>query len=361
MDFKSLLITGGAGFVGSNLAVLFKQAYPQLGVTAMDNLKRRGSELNLSRLDDGGVRFIHGDVRCAEDFEPAGDFDLLVDCAAEPSVEAGQKGSPIHVVNTNLTGTIHCLEAARQRGSAFLLVSTSRVYPVDRINGLPFREGATRYDWDDTEDVPGFTAHGVAEDFPLEGPRSFYGASKLASELLLREYVHAYAMQALINRCGVLAGPGQMARQDQGVVTHWIASHEFRRPLRYIGFDGAGKQVRDILAVEDLFDLLQRQLKDRSRWSGQVYNIGGGRQVSLSLLELTTLCESVTGNRIPITPVSQTSEVDIRIFLTDTRKAEQDFGWRPTRTCEQIVTSIHEWLRRNRDVLEPILGRDRPG
>ena len=358
MDFNSLLITGGAGFVGSNLAILFKEAYPQIAVTAMDNLKRRGSELNLGRLQGAGVRFLHGDVRCPEDFVSAGAFDLLLDCAAEPSVEAGQKGSPFQVVNTNLTGTVHCMEAARDRGAAFLLLSTSRVYPMKEINDLPYRDGDTRYLWDASASIPGFSEHGVAEDFPLEGARSFYGASKLASELLLHEYVHAYGMKGLINRCGVLAGPGQMARPDQGIVTHWIASHEFARPLRYIGFGGEGKQVRDVLAVEDLFELLRMQMENGSHWNGAVYNIGGGTRVSLSLLELTALCESVTGNRLSIDPIPQTSAVDVRIYLTDTRKAERDFGWRPTRTCEQIVASIHEWVRRNRDALEPILSRD---
>lgn len=358
MDFENLLITGGAGFVGSNLAILFRQAYPHIAVSAMDNLTRRGSELNLHRLESAGVRFLHGDVRCPDDFKSAGAFDLLLDCAAEPSVEAGQKGSPAHVVSTNLTGTFHCLEAARERGAAFLLLSTSRVYPVGRINDLPFHDGETRYLWDTAADIPGFTEHGVAEEFPLEGARSFYGASKLASELLLREYVHAYEMDALIDRCGVLAGPGQMARPDQGIVTFWIASHEFNRPLRYIGFGGEGKQVRDVLAIEDLFDLLRKQVEDRSRWNGGVYNVGGGKRVSLSLLELTDLCETVTGNQITIGSVPQTSAVDVRIFLTDTRKVERDFGWRPTHMCDRIIAGIYAWVRQNRDTLEPILGRD---
>ena len=113
MDFKNLLITGGAGFVGSNLALLFREARPELGVTVLDSLKRRGSELNLPRLRAAGVEFRHGDIRSTDDFDDLPPYDLMIDCSAEPSVQAGLEGSPRAVLDTNLVGTINCLEAAR--------------------------------------------------------------------------------------------------------------------------------------------------------------------------------------------------------------------------------------------------------
>ena len=113
MHFKRVLITGGAGFVGSNLAVLLRRAFPQLGLVVFDNLKRRGSELNLARFKSHGIDFVHGDIRCAEDLQSLAPFDLLIDCSAEPSVQAGLDGGAWAVVNTNLVGTAHCLEAAR--------------------------------------------------------------------------------------------------------------------------------------------------------------------------------------------------------------------------------------------------------
>ena len=106
MDYKSILITGEAGFIGSNLALLFRGSAPDVKVTALDNLKRRGSELNLKRLQAEGVQFVHGDVRCPEDLSDLR-FDLLIDCAAEPSVHAGLSGSPRQVIETNLVGTIN--------------------------------------------------------------------------------------------------------------------------------------------------------------------------------------------------------------------------------------------------------------
>jgi CDP-paratose 2-epimerase len=356
MEFRRVSITGGAGFVGSNLALLFKQRIPDLAVSVVDNLKRRGSELNLPRLQEARIPFLHGDVRCPEDLDALPDFDLLIDCSAEPSVQAGLGGVPWHVLNTNLVGTIHCLEAARQRGAAFLFLSTSRVYPIAALNALPFQEDATRFRWLAQSGVAGFSEHGVAEDFPVGGARSLYGASKLAGELVLQEYVYSYGMKALINRCGVLAGPWQMGKVDQGVVTLWVARHYFQKPLQYSGFGGLGKQVRDLLHVEDLFDLLVLQMRSLAHWDGRVYNIGGGPEVSVSLLELTQWCEAVTGHHITIAPIPETAAVDLRIYLTDSRRVQRDFGWRPTRSVEQVVRDIHQWVDQHHEVLKPILG-----
>ena len=370
--FRKLLITGGAGFVGSSLALKFKQAFTEMSVCAFDNLHRRGSELNLPRLRAAGIEFAHGDVRCPEDLAALGEFDLLIDCAAEPSVQAGAGGSPGYVLHNNLVGTIHCLEAARLRKAAFLLLSTSRVYPIASLNELPFAEEATRFRWiadgcgagvspalrsrGDCTTRPGFSAEGIAEDFSLDGPRSFYGASKLAGELLLQEYVYAAGMKGLINRCGILAGPWQMGKVDQGVITLWVARHYFQKPLQYIGFGGTGKQVRDLLHVDDLFDLLVLEMGSLDAWDGRVYNVGGGCEVSLSLLELTALCREITGRCIPLTAVPQTSAMDVRIYLTDARKAQADFGWKPCRGTEQILRDIFAWIDQQRDYLAPILG-----
>ena len=355
MAFESILITGGAGFVGSSLAIRFKSLFPAVTLTAFDNLHRRGSELNVPRLQEAGVRFHHGDIRCAEDFEHVDDFDVLIDCAAEPSVQAGVGESPRYVLNNNLVGTIHCLEAARVRKARFVLLSTSRVYPMEALNRLPYREEETRFRWNAAGALPGFSEQGIAETFPLTGARSFYGASKLASELLLQEYVYGTQMQAVINRCGILAGPWQMGKVDQGVITLWVAHHYFGQPLRYMGYGGSGKQVRDLLHVDDLFDLLVVQLQTPSVWDGRIYNIGGGNEVSTSLCELTELCAAETGCRLSIGQVPETSSVDLRIYVSDTRKAVADLAWRPSRNVQTIVRDIHRWIDENRTCLEKIL------
>ena len=110
----------------------------------------------------------------------------------------------------------------------------------------------------------------------------------------------------MIDRCGVIAGPWQMGKVDQGVFTHWMLAHHFGNPLSYIGFGGEGKQVRDLLHVDDLVDLVERQLLDPAAWDGRTVNVGGGRECSLSLLETTEICRELTGNEVPIEPVAET-------------------------------------------------------
>lgn len=355
IPFKKVLISGGAGFVGANLGLLLRHAYPEVAVCAFDNLKRRGSELNLPRLKRAGVAFQHGDIRCREDVDAWPEFDLLIDCSAEPSVQAGVDGSPLAVLQNNLTGTLHCLEATRRHGAAFLFLSTSRVYPIETLNRLSIREESTRFTWTGEEDLPGFSQRGIAEDFPLAGPRSLYGATKLSAELLLQEYAFLYRMPVLINRCGVLSGPWQMGKVDQGVTTLWVARHVFNRPLQYTGFGGQGKQVRDLLHIEDLFALLVRQMSKLSCWDGRIYNVGGGQKVSTSLLELTAVCREATGHSIPITGDPTTSPVDVRIYLTDSARAQRDFSWTPLKGVRAVVEDIHGWIREHEAQLRPIL------
>src|SRR5579871_3663126 len=138
-----ILVTGGAGFVGSTLALALKRDLAAK-VVAFDNLKRRGSELALARLKAGGVEFVHGDVRCPEDLQAAGSCDLLLECSAEPSVHAGYGASPAYVIDTNLVGTVHCLEHARRHGAAVIFLSTSRVYPIAGLRALPLHAAAER-------------------------------------------------------------------------------------------------------------------------------------------------------------------------------------------------------------------------
>jgi CDP-paratose 2-epimerase len=355
LEFRRILITGGAGFVGSNLAIRLKQAFADLAVTVFDNLRRRGSELNLPRLKQHGVAFRHGDIRCREDFAQCPPFDLLMDCSADPSVQAGLDGDPLPTLANNLFGTVHCAEEARRASAAMLFISTSRVYPVQRLNDLAFREEATRFAWTAEEPILGYSAAGIAEAFPLDGWRSFYGASKLASELLLQEYVAAYRMPALVNRCGVLAGPWQMGKVDQGVVTQWVARHVFQQELAYFGYDGSGKQVRDILHVDDFFDLLCRQMARPAMWDGRTYNVGGGNEVSISLLELTELCQQQTGQCVPIHRRAAGSPADVRIYITDARRVAADFDWRPQRSPAEIVADVVAWVRTQEPALRTIL------
>ena len=256
---RQVLITGGAGFVGSSVGLGLAQRYPEWEITALDNLKRRGSELNLPRLKQAGIKFVHGDIRNGEDLDPVVlQPDLILECSAEPSVLAGYT-SPGYMLQTNLVGTINCLELARQTQADFVFLSTSRVYPITYLNTLQYTEKETRFELLTQQSLPGASIHGISETFPLNKARSLYGSTKLASELLIAEYADAYGLRTLINRCGVLTGPWQMGKVDQGVFALWMANHYFEKPLKYIGYGGTGKQVRDFLHVADLLDLIDFQ------------------------------------------------------------------------------------------------------
>src|SRR5262245_57758488 len=184
-----ILVTGGAGFVGSSLALAFRREHPSWRVVAFDNLRRRGSETKLAALRASGVEFVHGDVRQPGDLEALpGRFDWVIDASAEPSVRAGCEGSPGYVLETNLLGTLHCLELCRRRAGHLLFLSTSRVYSIEPLRALPLVERPTRFELAPGASAPGVSPHGVAESFATDLPRSFYGASKLASELLVQEY-----------------------------------------------------------------------------------------------------------------------------------------------------------------------------
>lgn len=354
---RKLLVTGGAGFVGSNVALAFKRDCAACEVVALDNLKRRGSELALARLREGGIRFEHGDIRAPEDLEAAGPCDLLIECSAEPSVHAGYGSSPAYLVNTNLLGTVNCLEHARKHGADVVFLSTSRVYPIASLRALPLVEAGDRLIVAPGGAGTGWSEDGISESFPLAGSRSLYGATKLASELLAEEYRAMYGLRVIINRCGILTGPWQMGKVDQGVVVLWMARHVYGGRLAYMGFGGQGLQVRDLLHVEDLIELLHRQLADPDAHSGRIYNVGGGAAVSISLRELTGACERIAGRRLAIGSDAVTREADIPYYVSDHAAVTRATGWKPSRSVDAILTDVHSWIMTHRDRLEPVLGR----
>lgn len=344
---ERVLITGGAGFIGASVALELAARHPSWEIVALDNLHRRGAELNLSRLREGGVRFVHGDVREAEDLRGVDAFDALVECSAEPSVMAGVDGATGYLVHSNLFGAYNCLEQAARHGAQVLFLSTSRVYPVAALNSLAHTEGESRFELLDEQSLPGASAQGVSERFPLEGARTLYGASKLSAELLITEYAESFGLNTVVNRCGVIAGPWQMGKVDQGVFTHWMLAFYFRRALSYLGFGGAGKQVRDLLHVADLVELIDDQLQRPAHWAGAVVNVGGGAQTSLSLRETSALCAEITGHELQIGGEEATRKGDVRIYISDCRALAGYTKWAPRRGPHEIMSDIYAWIHDN--------------
>ena len=341
-----ILITGGAGFVGSNTAVSLARRHSHWEVIAFDNLHRRGSELNLPRLADAGVEFVRGDVREPEQLRALDRIDALVECSAEPSALAGLDGGLDYLVHTNLVGAYNCLELARRDDAFFLFLSTSRVYPVAALRSLALVETDTRFELADG-------SPGISESFPLEGARTPYGATKLAAELLIAEFAESFGLRTVVDRCGVIAGPWQLGKVDQGVFTHWLLAHRFGLPLDYIGF--GGKQVRDLLHVDDLVELVEHQLLEPERWRGQTTNVGGGRDCSLSLLETTEICRELTGNELEVGAVTAERPGDVPLYISDCAKLFALSDWRPQRDARTVLSDTLAWIDTNEDAVRAAL------
>lgn len=351
---KNLLITGGAGFVGANLAVFLSRHLKGYRITCFDNLIRKGSLLNVARLKENGVYFIKGDIRDKKKMFTLGPVHLLIDCSAEPAVLAAYR-NPSEMIDTNLIGTVHCLDLARRYGADFIFLSTSRVYPIEAINAIPARELKTRFDWKKDVKRKGFSYKGIAHEFSLEGVRSLYGASKLCSECLAAEYFDMFSLKGIINRLGIIAGPWQMGKVDQGIIAYWLARHKFGGKLQYIGYGGTGKQVRDAVHIDDVCRLVLHQIRHMKDLSGKTFNVGGGRKNSFSLLELTGLVSAVTRKSMRITSVRQERKADIRIYITDNSYITQKTGWQPKKNLEDIVVDTDNWIQAHSQALRHIL------
>lgn len=349
MKYKNILITGGCGFIGSTIA-LSLAGNKNTHVIALDSLYRKGSEFNVDRLRKAGVRVIKGDIRNPSDLAKAGPVDLLIECSAEPSVMAGLD-DPTYLIDTNLKGTLNCLELARRNKADFLFLSTSRIYPLASLMSIKLEESPTRFEISEKQSLPGITKLGISEEFPVAGARTLYGATKFASEIMVQEYLAVFGMKGMISRFGVIAGPWQFGKSDQGIVSLWVLNHFFKKPLSYIGFGGTGKQVRDILHVDDLVRAILIQIENLEKYSGQVVNIGGGREVSTSLAELTVLCEDISGNKVVKGGDKQNRPGDVPLYITDYSKWNALSAWKPTKSVKDIVKDTYDWVKAHADIL----------
>ena len=344
-----VLITGICGFAGYQIATQWLRSDSTVEIVGMDNLIRSGSETNRASLRKMGIRFFHGDIRNASDFEALPKVDWVIDCAANPSVLAGLDGksSSRQLMEHNLAGTIEILEFCRRSKAGLILLSTSRVYSVEPLASLPVKVSGKRFVLDDTvSSVPGITVRGIGEEFPALPPQSLYGASKRAAEILALEYGNAFDFPVWINRCGVMAGAGQFGKIDQGIVSFWIHSHRTKQLLHYIGFGGNGYQVRDFFHPNDLIPLFAKQTSCTDKSVSRIVNLGGGETNSLSLAELTEWCDNRFGKH-EVMASPEIRPFDIPWVVMDASEAERRWGWKPETTRDTILEEIAQHSERN--------------
>jgi CDP-paratose 2-epimerase len=345
-----VVLTGVCGFAGSTIAAGLLEAREGLEIIGVDNLSRPGSELNRLIVQKMGVRLHHLDVRSASDIGFLKAADWVIDAAANPSVLAGvsEGATSRQVIEHNLIGTLNLLEYCKAHGSGFTLLSTSRVYSIAQLTSLKLTVKSHAFQ-PVKQQVRGLCEAGVTEEFSTDAPLSLYGVAKRASEQLAIEYGTAFSFPVHINRCGVLAGAGQFGKADQGIFSFWIHSYRWKKPLRYIGFDGRGHQVRDCLHPRDLVPLLLRQFQ---KGKGPVIcNAGGGVRSSLSLRQLSDWCAERFGPH-EIASNRQVRPFDLPWLVLDSSLAAKQWKWRPRTSVEEILEEIAQHAEKNPRWLE---------
>jgi CDP-paratose 2-epimerase len=349
-----ILITGIAGFVGSNLAREIRNKRPDVSIIGLDNFIRPGSENNRHELKALGIKIFHGDLRNRSDLETLPSVDWVIDAAANPSVLAGVDGktSSLQLIEHNLGGTIQLLEYCKTNQAGFILLSTSRVYSIPGISSIQVESKANAFSPLENQEFPeGISRYGVAENFSTMAPVSLYGASKVASETLALEYGSTFGFPVWINRCGVLAGRGQFGRPDQGIFSYWINAYLGKQPLKYIGFGGKGNQVRDCLHPKDLVPLILKQMVSDSESYEQICNFSGGVENSMSLAQLSDWCKAQCGtHKIGSDPAMRA--FDIPWMVLDNRKAKQVWDWEPKTPINDILKEILDHAKEHPDWLE---------
>ena len=334
-----ILITGGCGFVGSNIAIFLKKKLKKVNICSLDNLMRKGSSQNRNRLLKHNIKNYKINIEKYEKIKSLKKFDLIIDCCAEPAIEVSKK-EPDRVFNTNLMGTFNILKKCINDKANIIFLSSSRVYSIKKLRAL-------------VKDLniksPLKIKKKIKENFETESVSSLYGFTKIASEKLIKEFFFNTNLKYLINRFGVISGPWQFGKQDQGFASLWVAKHFFKKRLSYIGFGGKGHQVRDIIHINDVCSIILLQIQNLKKINNQTFNIGGGDKNKISLQDLTIKCEKITKNKIKISENKRTSLFDIPYFVTDNSKIYKFYKWRPLQSIDRLLYDIYIWLKENKN------------
>ncbi len=344
VPIRSVLIFGGAGFIGSNWAHrLLKTTDAKVHV--FDNLSRRGVHHNLKWLQKAAsgsdrLQVTIADIRDASAVERAVQRATEIYHFAAQVAVTTSVSDPRFDLEVNVGGTFNILEAVRKTGRRpfLLFTSTNKVYGA--LEDRPIIQAATRYSCSE--------ADCTSEAQPLDF-HSPYGCSKGAADQYVRDYARIYDLPTVVFRMSCIAGTRQFGNEDQGWVAHFLYSALRSEPITIYG---DGRQVRDILAVEDLMRAFEAVRNRISRTAGQVYNVGGGLNNSISLLELIADIRRFTGHHLDYDNQS-VRPGDQPLYVTDYSKLRRHTGWEPRMSIEQILENMYEWWKENREIFLP--------
>ena len=334
-----VLVTGGCGFIGSNAAA----RHMELGhaVTVLDNLSRKGTPKNLKWLKENGkFKFIKKDVRNAAALQKlfkTVKFDLVYHFAGQVAVTTSVV-DPRTDFEINALGTLNVLEAMRLAKSKALIIfaSTNKVYG-EMLEAI-ITEGKTSVSY---RDYPG----GIPETFGLDF-HSPYGCSKGAADQYVRDYHRIYGLKTVVFRQSCIYGERQFGVEDQGWAAYFIIQSAFGKPLRIYG---DGKQVRDVLYIHDLLDAYGAAWKNPSHSAGQIFNIGGGPDNQISLLEFVAFLENSRGTKIKL-GFHPARPGDQRIFVSDNGKLKRELHWKVKTSLEVGFSNLNRWVEDHRSI-----------
>jgi CDP-paratose 2-epimerase len=338
---QNYLITGGAGFIGSNYVHRLIQRGEK--VTIYDNLSRAGAPRNVAWLEEtfgkNAFRLIVGDVRSADKMtEAAKEADVIVHLAGQVAVTTSVT-NPRDDFEANALGTFNALEAARlsERNPIFLYASTNKVY--GGMEDVKLIEDATRWRYAELE-------YGCAETQPLDF-HSPYGCSKGTGDQYVRDYARIYGLRSVVFRQSCIYGPRQFGIEDQG----WLAWMTIAAVTgRKITIYGDGKQVRDVLNVSDLLNGYDAAVEKIDVAKGEVYNMGGGTRNILAVwAEFGPILEHLLGKKIEVAR-DNWRPGDQRVFYADFRKAKKELGWEPKIDLEEGIEMLFQWVKENQDL-----------
>ena len=344
--YEDILVTGGAGFVGSNFCDYMLSNYPNSRVTIYDDFSRAGTEYNLNwlRRNYSGEERISVARARLQDSEPLSEAvwgkDLVLHAAAQVAVTTSL-ADPRQDFDTNAIGTLNLLEAARKSNSdpTLLYCSTNKVY--GELKGVTIQEKSSRYDFS------GILCKGIDESQHFD-PCTPYGCSKAVGDMYFQDYSRSYGMKSVVFRMSCIYGVHQYGNEDQAWISHFIISLILGHPLTIYG---DGKQVRDILYVDDLCRAFELATKNINKTKGKFFNIGGGPENTYSLLELMEYLERITKKKIsksfgPWRPADQ------KVYYSNISKAERAFGWSPKITKEAGVRKLYNWTLKNKSLID---------
>jgi CDP-paratose 2-epimerase len=347
----NILVTGGAGFVGSHVA----EYYARKGnkVVVFDNLSRTeilgksmGEPLynwNYLRNNYPNVKLVKGDIRNFEEVKAVSkDANAIVHTAAQVAVTTSLS-DPRTDFEINALGTFNVLEAARLNDSTVVFCSTNKVYG-ENVNKIPIIEKETRYEYAD----PNYR-DGIPETFPIDlTGHSPYGCSKLAADIYVQDYARTYGLKTAVFRMSCIYGERQFGVEDQGFLAHFVISAVLRREITIYG---TGKQVRDVLHVEDLVRAVDLALKRSMSLNGDVYNIGGGPNNALSLLEVIHYIEGINKAKVSL-KFEEWRKADQKVYISDIRKAREKLGWEPKISWKEGIMRLYLWVFYNRQLFK---------